>query len=110
MRYSKAELEQIRRQMGQRIAELRRAHNPPWTQFDLAAASGCRPEAISRIERGAVDFGVSNVFKIASALAIAPETLIAAGSGAINRSRYPDHTLTLASVHERTAKSGRRAK
>lgn len=74
MKYTDVQIKKLREAIGASIVEERKQRG--WTQFDLAMASGCRPEAISRIERGVVDFGISNLFRLAAALEIEPFWLL----------------------------------
>lgn len=72
----KAETEADRKAIGARICELRRNHDPQWTQFDLAMHSGVRPETLSRIERATTDFQISHLLRIAAALEMEPADIL----------------------------------
>ena len=75
---TKQEILRFREAIGAQIRTLRQQQNPPMTQFDLAVASGERPESISRIERGTVDYGVGRLLRIARALRVPVVSLIPA--------------------------------
>jgi len=58
---------------GQRVRQLRREAG--LTQVELAEASGIDRAALSTIESGKRDLGVSKVFPLAAALGVAPDRL-----------------------------------
>lgn len=80
------EIGALRRGIGERLRRVRRERTPPWSQLDLALAAGCRADTISRIERGLLDFRVSQVIRLAQALGVGPEELLP-GSGELRQTR-----------------------
>ncbi len=70
MKPTEKEVEIFRKSFGRSVAELRKRHDPPMTQFELAMASGARPEAVSRIERGVLDCGISYILRFSRALSV----------------------------------------
>jgi transcriptional regulator with XRE-family HTH domain len=72
---------------GQRVRQLRREAG--LTQDQLAEASGIDRAALSKIETGNRDIGVSKVFPLAAALGIGPDRLFAMIAGeAIDESPF----------------------
>ncbi|HEX2903477.1 MAG TPA: helix-turn-helix transcriptional regulator [Jatrophihabitans sp.] len=64
---------------GQRVRQLR--HEAGLTQVELAEASGIDRAALSTIESGKRDLGVSKVFPLAAALGVAADRLFATSPG-----------------------------
>lgn len=69
-------IQEFRSAIGDNIRYLRLYGKSPCTQLELAIQAGERPESISRIERGKVDFGISHLLKIANALDVDPMRLL----------------------------------
>jgi len=62
------------KKFGLRLKQLREAKG--WTQLDMHYESGLDPSYISRIERGAVNPGLTSIIAFAKALGCRPGDLI----------------------------------
>ena len=62
------------KKFGERLREIRLSKN--FTQESLAWEAGIEPMQISRIERGIIDTGISQILNLAKALKMPPSELL----------------------------------
>lgn len=60
---------------GLRVVELRKNHNPPLSQEDLAGLCELDRTYISGIENGRRNVGLANIFRLSKALGVTTEEL-----------------------------------
>ena len=77
MKGEDARAEQVIKNVGARIAQLR--HERGWTQLELAERLGIEVQSLQRIERG-TNFTIRSLVKIAQAFDVAPEALFEKGA------------------------------
>ncbi len=67
-------MDEINRQLGQRIQEARRVKG--WTQEDLAHHAGLDFSYLNQLENGKRNPSLSTLYKIAAALGVSPKDLL----------------------------------